>query len=110
MFHVDEPRLPGRTQVLVLDPEDLGLRRNPSIALPVDPDEDMALLEVRAVEVLRRVRTSAELEQNGYQVERLDGGACRRPLGSQLCNVDETKTRSRWSGVRMLAAAGLNLE
>src|SRR5262245_25962872 len=84
MLHVDEPRLPGRTQVLVLDTGDLGFRRNPSIALPVDPDEDVALLEVRAVDVLRRVRAGAELEQNGYQLEPFDGGACRRAFRSQL--------------------------
>ena len=47
-------------------------------------DEDVALLEVAAIEAARRVRPSAELEQHRRQMKRLDRPTHRRPLLGQL--------------------------
>ena len=56
---VKEHRLAVRQVELVLEARDLLPGADPSVALPVDPDEDVALLDVSGVEIARSVRTSA---------------------------------------------------
>jgi len=72
---------------LVLEARDLAARSDPPIALPVDPDEDVALADVGGIEVARR---SASIAWRA---------AVRSCASSR--RVEETKTRSRRSGVKI---------
>ena len=66
-LHVDEPGQPRRQQVLILQPGNLFPRRDPAIALPVHAHEHLALRQVRAVYLARRVRPGAQLEHHRHQ-------------------------------------------
>src|SRR5262249_29953122 len=59
--------------VFVLQAGDHLARRDPPVALPVDADEDVTLIEIRPIEVARRMRPGTELEQDGRQVQMPDG-------------------------------------
>ncbi len=61
--------------VLVFQTADLLVGRDPSVAVAVDPDEDVALREVRPVELTWRVGARAQLEHHRGESHPLD----RRP-------------------------------
>jgi hypothetical protein len=75
---------PSGELVLVLETGDLHSGGHPSVPLPVDPDEDVALLEVGAVQRPRWMRTRSELEEDGDEPELLDRAARSGPLRSEL--------------------------
>ncbi len=82
---VDELRhAPRREVVLVLEPGDLLARRDPAVAVGVDPDEHVALGEVRAVQLPRGMRPRAEFEHHRRELHLLDRGAHGPPLVGQL--------------------------
>ena len=70
----------GGEVVLVLEARDLLVGRDPAVALAVDADEHVALLEVGAVELAGRMRAGAELEHDRRQAQPLDRGARRAAL------------------------------
>ncbi len=73
---VDEFRHRGGGEVVfVLEAGDLLVGGDPAVALPVDADEDVALLEVGAVEVAGWVGACAEFEHDGGQAHAFDRGA-----------------------------------
>ena len=59
---------------LVLEAGHLFAWRDPAVALGVDPDEHVALFQVGAIELARRVRACAELEHDGRQTQAFDRG------------------------------------
>jgi hypothetical protein len=63
-LHVDQFWLAAGQAKLVFEAGELLVGCNPAVPLPVDPDEDVALGEVRAIQVARRMRTGPELEQS----------------------------------------------
>ena len=69
---------------LVLQPRDVHVGRDPAVALPVDPNEHVALVEVGPVEVPRGVWTRAELEHHRCQTQLRDCLLRRNPLGREL--------------------------
>ena len=79
-------------QVLVLEARDGFVRRDPPVALPVDADEDVALRDVRAIEVARRVRASTHLEHHRREADALDrflgGDALVRELLQRRAHED----------------------
>ena len=82
LLDVDELRhLVRREPVLVLEAGDLLTRRDPAVLLPVDAHEHVALREVGAIQLLRRVRPRPELEHHRREVQPFDraarGGAFR---------------------------------
>ena len=82
--------------VLVLEARDLLVGRDPAVALAVDADEDVALREVGAVQLARRMRPRAELEHHRREAQPLDRGAHGAALvGSSSRRVELTNTRSR---------------
>ena len=83
-LEVDELRDVGREVPLVLEARHLLARGDPAVLLPVDADEDVALLEVGAVQLARRMRPRAELEHHRREGEPLDRGPRGAPLGRQL--------------------------
>ena len=67
LLDVDELRsVPGEV-VLVLEPRDALAGGDPAVVPAVDADEDVALVEIGAIQVAWRMRSGAELEQNGGQ-------------------------------------------
>src|SRR5262249_54981330 len=69
---VDELRhVPGK-RVLVLEARDGLTWRDPTVALPVDAEEHVALGEVRAIEIARRMRARAHLEHDRGEAHALD--------------------------------------
>ena len=85
LLQVDELRhLGGREPVLVLEAGDLLVGRDPAVVLPVDPHEDVALVEVGAVQLLRRMRPGTELEHDRCEAQPFDRGACGTALGLEL--------------------------
>ena len=108
LAQVEEHRLAVPEVQLVLDPGDLGSGSDPAVALPVDADEDVALIDVGRVQIARRVGACACSKRIGAR--RRDEIASRATARSRASSrsVDETKTRSRWSGVRipLCATAG----
>ena len=105
-FGIEQHRLTGGQAVLVLEAGDVHAGGDPAVALPVDADEHLALLEVgedasARYMLPRRVGTGARLVPHRNQVQALDGAPGGRALIGQLLQVDEMKTRTRWSGVRM---------
>jgi hypothetical protein len=83
-LNVNELRHATGVQVLVLQPGNLLVGRDPPILLPVDPDEDVALPQVGEVEISRGIWTGAQLEQHRDQPESFDGAARGRSCASQL--------------------------
>jgi hypothetical protein len=82
---VEQARQIGRAEVvLVLEARDLLLRRDPAVPLPVQAEEDVALVEIGAVELARRMRAGAQLEHHGCEVQALDGVPSRPSLVGQL--------------------------
>ena len=81
---VDEPGHPGREQVLVFQAGYRFPRCRPAVALPVDPDEDLALGQVSAVDLARRVRPGAQLEHHRDQPQADHGVSHGLPLGGEL--------------------------
>ena len=65
-------------------PETSFFGRDPAVAVGVDADEDVALREVGAIQLARRVRPGAELEHHRGEPHPLDGGAHGRPLVGEL--------------------------
>ena len=64
---VDKPGQSRRQEVLVLQPGHLLPRRDPAVALPVHADEDLALRQVRTVNLPRRMRPGTQLEHHRHQ-------------------------------------------
>ena len=73
-----------RQPILVLEPRDLLARRDPSVPLAIEPDEDVTLLEVRPIQITRRMRPRPELEHHGSQQKPLDRRAHHPALRGQL--------------------------
>ena len=85
LLDVDELRHgPGCEVVLVFEPGDLLLGCDPAVAVGVDPDEDVALREVGAVQLAGRMRARAELEHHRRQLHPLDGIADGAPFVGEL--------------------------
>jgi hypothetical protein len=57
---------------------------DPPIALPVDPDEDIRLLEIGPVHGLRGMRPRSRLEHHRRQLQLLDRRPGRFALGGQF--------------------------
>jgi hypothetical protein len=72
---VHQLRHPLCQHVLVFESRDLFSRRDPSVAFPVNADEDVALRQIAAVKVPGWVRARAEFEHDRDEVQRLDGFA-----------------------------------
>ena len=66
-LHIDQPGQPRRQQVLILQPGYLLPRRDPAVALPVHAHEHLALRQVGAVYLPRRMRPGAQLEHHRHQ-------------------------------------------
>ena len=73
-----------REAVLVLESGDLLARRDPPVLLPVHADEHVALLEVGAIQLSRRMRPRTELEHHRGEPQSLDRGARGAALGFEL--------------------------
>jgi hypothetical protein len=84
ILDVDELRQRPGEVVLVLQPGDALPRRHPAVSLGVQAHEHVALAQVGAVQLTRRMRAGAELEHHGGEVQALDRkageGALRREL------------------------------
>jgi hypothetical protein len=74
----------ARQVELLLEAGDLHAGTDPAVALPVQPDKYIALLQVCPVQLLRRVRPGAQLEHHRSETQRCDGARDGVPLGSQL--------------------------
>jgi hypothetical protein len=70
---VDELGESASEVVLVLQPRDDLTRGDPAVPLGVQADEDVALAQVGAIQLARRVRARAEFEHDGREMEPLDG-------------------------------------
>jgi hypothetical protein len=81
---VQQLRQAARLVELLLKARDLHAGTYPAVALPVQPDEHIALLQVCPVQLPRRVRPGAQLEQNRSEPQRRDCARDGVPLGSQL--------------------------
>ena len=75
---VQQARQRPRQLELVLEPGDLHAGADLPVALPVQPDEDVALGQVGPVQLPRRVRPGAQLEQHRREPQRRDGARDRR--------------------------------
>ena len=84
LLDVDQLGTPLTPLELVLDPGDRRTRCDPAVALPVDADEDVALLEVRAVHLVRPMSASTELEPHRRQAQGPNRGLDRISLGREL--------------------------
>jgi hypothetical protein len=69
---------------LVLEARDVHAGSDPAVPLPVQTDEDVGLGEVGPVQLARRVRSGAELEQHRGEPECRDGPGDRRTLRGEL--------------------------
>ena len=74
----------GGEVVLVFEAGDLLVGRDPAVAVAVDPDEDVGLGEVGAVQRAGRVGPGAELEHDRREVQAFDRGAGRAALVGEL--------------------------
>jgi hypothetical protein len=83
-LHIDQLGHPRREQVLVLEAGNLLPRRHPPVLPAIDPDEHLALRQVGAIQVTRRVMTRAQLEHRGSQVQPTDRALSRSPLSLEL--------------------------
>ena len=81
---VDQPGQPGRQLVLILQPGDPFTRRDPAVALPVDPHEHLALRQVGPVHRSRRMRPGPQLEHHRHQPQGGHRVPHCLPLGGQL--------------------------
>ena len=61
---IDELRFIARMPILIFQSGDLHVGRDPTVALPVNADEDIALLEVGSIKVARGMRPGAHLEHH----------------------------------------------
>ena len=71
-FHVKQPWHPSRQEVFIFQARDCLARSHPTVALPVDAEENVTLLKVGPVKAARRVRTRAKLEHHWCQLEPFD--------------------------------------
>lgn len=84
LLDVDELRVSGGQQRLVLQAGDVHVRSDPAVALPVQPDEDVALLQVGAVQLPGGMRPRPQLEEHRNEAELLDRFLCGRSFRSHL--------------------------
>jgi hypothetical protein len=91
-LEVQQPGQPRRVAELVLQTREGHARPDPAVALPVDADEDLRLLEVGPVHRLSRMWTRARLEHDRDEPQLLDGRARRHPLVIQLAHGSTTRT------------------
>ena len=103
---IQQARQIVRQLELLFQPRNLHARLDTPIALPVEAHEDVALRQVRPIEVARRVRSRALLEHHGVSpsAEMAAAAACRSSESST--SVELTNTRRRWSGVLMTGVSG----
>ena len=83
---VDEPGLISRETVLIFKAGYLHIRRDPPVLLPVNPNEDLTLLQIRSVECPRRVGPSPLLEHDRCKpkvADPLPGGVAFLPQFSK---------------------------
>lgn len=83
-FHVDELGFVPAEQVLVFKARGLLSRGHPSVLLPVNPDEHLALSEISPVELTGRMRPCPELEHHRGQVQPGDRAPGCVPLSCEL--------------------------
>jgi hypothetical protein len=81
---VQQTRSRRRQRVLVLDGRDVRTCQQLAIRAPVQPDEHVALLDVRPIQGLRRVRAGADVWHDRREPQRLDRLAHRIALRAQL--------------------------
>ena len=84
LLHVDQLRATPAPLELVLDPGDGRVRCHPAVALPVDAHEHVALVEIRAIQLVGAVRTRADLEPHRGHAQRSHGGLDRVALRREL--------------------------
>ena len=84
LLDVDELGHRARKEVLVLQAGDRFTGGHPAIALPVEPDEDVALRQIGAVEIPRRVGARAELEHHRREPDGAHRFGHGRALGGQF--------------------------
>ena len=104
-FDVDEHRYVRREVVFVLQSRDFLAGRDPAVLLPVQADEDVALVEIGAVQRARRVGSGTELEHHRGEGQSFNCSASGPTFRRQLTQVELMNRRSRASGVRMTPAA-----
>ncbi len=91
-FHVQKPGEFARAQVvLVFESGDLLIGSHPSVALPVQADEDIALIQIGAIELARGVGSGPQLEHHRRKVQAFYGSASRPSFGCEFlkCGTDE---------------------
>jgi hypothetical protein len=71
-------------RILILKAGDLLAWCHPAVLLAIDPDEHLALRQVRPIEITRRMRTRAEFEHRRSQMQATDRGLGRGPLRGQF--------------------------
>src|SRR6476620_10519215 len=89
LLDVEEHRLALTEVELILEARNRAPLGNPAVALPVDADKNIALIDVCRVQVTRCVRTRTLLEQHRSEVQRRDRLACGDTL---LCEL------AQWRG------------
>ena len=95
---------------LVLQARDVHVRPDPAVPLPVQTDEDVGLGQISPVQLPRRVRSGPELEQHRREPRARRWRATpRRAPSASSPSVELTKTRRRWSGVRMAASLSFSV-
>jgi hypothetical protein len=84
LLEVQQAGAPARQPVLVLEAGHPLAGSHPPVALPVDPEEHVALLQVRTVELPWWMGPGPQLEQHRCQMGPLDGPTHRLALRGQL--------------------------
>ena len=93
-LHVQQPWQRSRQPELVLETRDVHVRPDPSVALPIQADEDVGLREVRPIELARRMRPSTELEHDRRQPEGRDRGRAPRRARRPARPMSSSRTRA----------------
>jgi hypothetical protein len=96
-FDVQQPRQPGgpRQQELLLKARDFHAGIDLAVALPVDPDEYVALGQVGLVQLPRRMRPRTGFEHHGVSRGAEMARATARRSAASSPSVELTNTRSR---------------
>ena len=84
LLHIEQAWEVGGEQVLVLQARDRLAGCHPPVALPIDPDEHVTLVQIRAVERPGRVGSSPDFEHHRRQREVRDRGTHGRSLLAEL--------------------------
>jgi hypothetical protein len=95
MLQVQQHRLTSGQPELILQTRNLHPRTHPAIPLPIDADENLALLQIGPIHALRRMRPGAGLKPHRYQMQPLIARSAAARSSANSSNVEEKKTRTR---------------